>query len=227
MESFCVRTSEFESIIETLRENTGQLQSASDRDRPSWQRQDEPAASRSDRGAPKPRTVIPDLPITFAEESYEVSTCGEFWLECLSRLADQALQPDWESDLGRTYQDLRTIQDDRMLADRCLGALLDFSDRAGKRLLLAVENLNMMFTDMLDPDAGWRLRKTPSDRAADHPARKRYQPVRGDRSAGSSPVRPVPRDQPATTRRAGNAALSGRRCWASVLKVGKCGLCRS
>ena len=160
VESFCVRTSEFESIIETLRENTGNS--------------NQHLIVIGPRGSGKTSLLLrvaiearrnPELssrifPITFAEESYEVSTCGEFWLECLSRLADQALQPDWESDLGRTYQDLRTIQDDRMLADRCLGALLDFSDRAGKRLLLAVENLNMMFTDMLDPDAGWRLRKT-------------------------------------------------------------------
>ena len=64
-----------------------------------------------------------------------------------------------------------------MLADRCLGALLDFSDRAGKRLLLAVENLNMMFADMLDPDAGWRLQEDTSDRVADHPPGKRDQPL--------------------------------------------------
>ena len=160
VESFCVRTSEFESILETLRENTGNS--------------NQHVIVIGPRGSGKTSLLLrvaietrrnPDLssrifPVTFAEESYEVSTCGEFWLECLSRLADQAPQPDWASDLGRTYQDLREIQDDRMLADRCLSALLDFSDRAGKRLLLAVENLNMMFADMLDPDAGWRLRKT-------------------------------------------------------------------
>ena len=159
VESFCVRTSEFESIIETLRENTGNS--------------NQHLIVIGPRGSGKTSLLLrvaietrrnPDLssrlfPITFAEESYEVSTCGEFWLECLSRLVDQAPQPDWASDLGRTYQDLRAIQDDRMLADRCLAALLDFSDRAGKRLLLTVENLNMMFADMLDPDAGWRLRK--------------------------------------------------------------------
>ena len=159
LESFCVRTSEFESIIETLRENTGNS--------------NQHLIVIGPRGSGKTSLLLrvaiearrnPDLssrvfPITFAEESYEVSTCGEFWLECLSRLVDQAPQPDWASDLGRTYQDLRAIQDDRMLADRCLAALLDFSDRAGKRLLLTVENLNMMFADMLDPDAGWRLRK--------------------------------------------------------------------
>ena len=160
VESFCVRTSEFESIIETLRENTGNS--------------NHHVIVIGPRGSGKTSLLLrvaievrrdPGMssrifPITFAEESYEVSTCGEFWLECLSRLADQAPQPDEASDLGRTCRDLRTIQDDRMLADRCLGALLDFSDRASKRLLLAVENLNMMFADMLDPDAGWRLRKT-------------------------------------------------------------------
>ena len=160
VESFCVRTSEFESIVETLSENTGNS--------------NQHLIVIGPRGSGKTSLLLrvaiearrnPDLssrifPITFAEESYEVSTCGEFWLESLSRLTEQAPQLDWSSSLRRTYEDLRTIQDDRMLGDRCLGALLDFSDRAGKRLLLAVENLHMMFADMRDPDAGWRLRKT-------------------------------------------------------------------
>ena len=158
--SFCVRTSEFESIIETLGENTGNS--------------NQHLMVIGPRGSGKTNLMLrvaiesrrnPELssrvfPVTFAEESYEVSTCGEFWLECLSRLADQAPQPDCASDLGRTCQDLRAMHDDRLLAERCLGALLDFSDRAGKRLLIAVENLNAMFAGMLDPDAGWRLRKT-------------------------------------------------------------------
>ena len=37
--------------------------------------------------------------------------------------------------------------------------LQDFADREEKRLVLIVENLNMMFRDMGDHDAGWRLRK--------------------------------------------------------------------
>ena len=100
------------------------------------------------------------FPIVFAEESYEVATAGEFWLECLSRLAAQAPCQEDTADLHRTFEDLRAIRDDRTLADRCLVALLDFSDREGKRLVLLVENLNMMFRDMADPDAGWRLRHT-------------------------------------------------------------------
>ena len=48
---------------------------------------------------------------------------------------------------------------DRELEDRCLATLLDFADRAGKRLLIIVENLNALFADSSDPDLGWRLRK--------------------------------------------------------------------
>ena len=160
VESFCVRTGELESIIETLRESTGNS--------------NQHLLVIGQRGSGKTSLLLRAaiearrntelssrlFPITFAEESYDVGTCGEFWLESLSRLAEQAPQSDQGSDLRRTCEDLRTIQDDRMLADHCLGALLDFSDHTGKRLVLVVENLNMMFDEMKDPDAGWRLRKT-------------------------------------------------------------------
>ena len=159
MASFCVRQAEFDSMVEMLRECTG----------PSNPHQ----IVIGPRGSGKTSLLLrvaaevrrdPDLssrflPVVFAEESYEVSNVGEFWLEALSRLADQAPAPDDAPDLHRTLEDLRTIQDDQTLGDRCLAALLDFSDRENKRLVLMVENLNMMFRDMSDRDAGWRLRK--------------------------------------------------------------------
>ena len=40
-----------------------------------------------------------------------------------------------------------------------MAQVLDFSDREAKRLVLFVENLNTLFRDMTDSDAGWRLRK--------------------------------------------------------------------
>ena len=157
--SFCVRTIEFESIVEMLRECAGSsnphqivigprgsgktsllLRVAAEI------RRDTELSSRF-------------FPVVFAEESYEVSTAGEFWLECLSRLAIQVPRREGDPDLHRTYDALRTIHDDQTLGDRCLGALLDFSDREGKRLVLFVENLNTMFGEMTDRDAGWRLRK--------------------------------------------------------------------
>ena len=138
--SFCVRTSEFESIIETLGENTGNS--------------NQHLMVIGPRGSGKTNLMLrvaiesrrnPELssrvfPVTFAEESYEVSTWGEFWLECLSRLADQAPQPDRASDLGRTA---RTCA--RCTTTGCWPSaawapcLLDCSDRAGKRLLIAVD----------------------------------------------------------------------------------------
>ena len=157
--SFCVRTAEFEMLVEVLRECTG----------PSNPHQ----IVIGPRGSGKTILLLRIaaevrrdaelaagfFPVVFAEESYEVGTAAEFWLECLSHLAVQAPRREDGPDLQRTFEALRTVRDDRELADRCLGALLDFSDREDKRLVLMVENLNMLFRDMADADAGWRLRK--------------------------------------------------------------------
>ena len=157
--SFCVRTSEFESIVETLRECTGSANTHQIVIGPRGSGKTSlllrvAVEARRDAGLSSAF-----FPIVFAEESYEISTAGEFWLECLSRLADQAPSREGDPDLRRSFEDLRTVRDDRTLGGRCLGALQDFSDREDKRLVLMVENLNMMFRDMADSDAGWRLRE--------------------------------------------------------------------
>ena len=159
--SFCVRLDKFESMVESLRECIGKSNTHQIVIGPRGSgktslllrvaaeiRWDESLSSRF-------------FPIVFAEESYEVSTAGEFWLECLSRLVEQApLEPNGP-DLKRSCEELRHLMDDQMLGDRCLGALQDYADRVGKRLVLIVENLNMMFRDFSDRDtAGWRLRHT-------------------------------------------------------------------
>ena len=158
--SFCVQTAEFESIIDTLGD-TGASSNAH-------------TVVIGPRGSGKTHLLLRIaaevrreealaglFPIVFAEESYEVATTGEFWLECLGLLAEQAPAAE-RDDLRLSYHDLRSmpLEDDRALAERCLGSLLDFADRQGKRLLLVVENLNMLFAEMADPYMGWRLRKT-------------------------------------------------------------------
>ena len=157
---FCVRTGEFDSLVEVLRECDGNANTHQ--------------IVIGPRGSGKTSLLLRvavevqrdvDLssrffPVVFAEESYEVATAGEFWLECLRRLAERPGGGADGVDLYRTYEELRGVRDDRMLGERCLGALQDFSDREGRRLLLIVENLNMMFRDMPDQDAGWRLRQT-------------------------------------------------------------------
>ena len=99
------------------------------------------------------------LPIVFAEESYEVTSCGEFWLECVRHLAEQS-GGVWGERLRRSHDDFAREPDDELLALKSLGALLDFAEEHDQRLLLVVENLNMLFDDMADNDAGWRIRKT-------------------------------------------------------------------
>lgn len=156
--SFCVRTAEFDSLVESLCESDASSSPHS--------------LVIGPRGSGKTHLLLrvaaevrrnPALiglfPVTYPEESYEVTSCGEFWLECLGRVADQA-PGEARDNLRRTYEELRTVTDDQALADRCIGSLLDFADRHETRLLLLVENLNMLFDDINDPNVGWRLRQT-------------------------------------------------------------------
>ncbi len=158
--SFCVRLDLFESMVECLRECTGSANTHQIVIGPRGSGK----TSLLLRVAAEIRRVDSlssrFFPIVFAEESYQVSSPGEFWLECLSRLADQVPHRPNEPDLQRSYEELRCVPDDQMLGDRCLGILQDFAGREDKRLVLIVENLNMMFGDFVDSDVGWRLRQT-------------------------------------------------------------------
>ncbi|MDE0626144.1 MAG: tetratricopeptide repeat protein [Bryobacterales bacterium] len=160
VDSFCVRTGEFALLAEAVRESTGNSNPH--------------AIVIGPRGSGKTTLLLrvaaevrrdPALraawfPVVFAEETYEVSTCGEFWLQCLFNLADQAPHGESGLDLHRAYEELQKIQDDRMLADLCLAAVLEFADSQSKRLVVIVENLNTMFHDIGEPEVGWQLRKT-------------------------------------------------------------------
>ena len=159
--SFCVRTSEFDSIVEALHECTGASNVHQIVIGPRGSGKTSlllRVAAEIRREESLSRRL---LPVVFPEESYCVATVGEFWLECLRRVADQVPSRERGPDLRRTVEELRTIQDDGALADRCLGTIQDVADDAAKRLVLIVENLNMMFRDMPDANtAAWQLRHT-------------------------------------------------------------------
>ena len=158
--SFCVRTDEFDSMVEILRERSGESNTHQIVIGPRGSGKTSLLLRVAAEIRRDDRLSSRFFPVVFAEESYEVSTAGEFWLECLSRLAEHAPRGQDRPDLRRSFEELRQIRDDRTLGDRCLGVLQDFADREGRRLVLIVENLNMLFREIPDPETGWRLRQT-------------------------------------------------------------------
>jgi len=95
-------------------------------------------------------------PLIFAEESYEVTSAGEFWLEALFHLGHQTGDSKW----SRAYEDLKREPVESRLHDRALAQLMDFADSQDKRIILIVENLNMILGEQLDDDNAWKLRHT-------------------------------------------------------------------
>jgi tetratricopeptide (TPR) repeat protein len=155
-ESFVVRQVDLELVLERIRENTG----------PSSQH----LLIIGTRGMGKTTLVLRVeteivenaalaqqwYPIRFSEESYEVSSAAEFWLEALGHLATQTGLERWKE----AHRALREERDDQRLFDRALARLLDYADEIGKRLLLIVENLNMLLGSQLSDDDAWSLRHT-------------------------------------------------------------------
>jgi len=95
-------------------------------------------------------------PLVFSEESYQVTTPGEFWLEALFHLGQKTGEARWK----QTHRELSGEQDESRLRERALAQLMDFADSQGKRILLVVENFNMLLGEQIDENDGWVLRHT-------------------------------------------------------------------
>jgi tetratricopeptide (TPR) repeat protein len=156
--SFVVRQQSLELILETLRENAASV--AANRHLimigprgigKTMLVRRAAAAARSN-----PEYSSKWYPLVFGEESYPVSTPGEFWLEALFHLGDQT----GELSFQKTLEELRDERNDARLRDRSLAQLLDFADQQGKRVLLVVENLNTLIGQQMTADAAWDLRHT-------------------------------------------------------------------
>lgn len=95
-------------------------------------------------------------PIVFGEESYTISDAGEFWLEAILHLADALDDPAWHA----LHDTLLAEPDGEALRVKALARLTDFAESRGVRLLLVVENLQMVLGEQLDADAASSLRHT-------------------------------------------------------------------
>ena len=156
MRSFVVRHAELKLIVQVIRENVT--------------KSNQHVLVIGPRGTGKTMLVLraveevrteKDLskcwyPLVFSEESYQVTTPGEFWLEALFHLGQKTGEDRWK----QTYRELSSEQDESRLQERALGQLMDFADNQGKRILLIVENFNMLLGEQLSDSDGWVLRHT-------------------------------------------------------------------
>ena len=149
--NFIVRRYEYEAIVEAL-----SFAAASRTDAPRF-------LVVAPRGAGKTtlcRRVVAEVrrapalqawhAIFLGEESYAVTTPGEFFLECLFQLKDEIASEVLESDYGRATE----AQSEEELLRTALESLREFARNAGKRLLVVVENLHIILGDQIQDSKG-------------------------------------------------------------------------
>ena len=189
--SFCVRTTEFEMLVENLRECTGASNPHQTRDRSARQREDEPAAARRGRGAPGRRAGGALLPGRLRGRK----------LRGLLRGGVLAGVPDAPGRPGGAVSGRRTRPrphrrraahrpgrpgPGRPLSRRAAGfrgPARSAAPAAGREPEHAVQGYG-------GPGRGLAAAEGPADRTANHPVRERDQPLRRDRRPGPRPVRP-------------------------------------
>ena len=79
---------------------------------------------------------------TFPEESYDIGDLADFWLAALHHLADATGQERWSARADELREDEPDVERSAAYA---LAALLDFCQEEDKRLILFVENLDLLF----------------------------------------------------------------------------------
>ncbi len=101
------------------------------------------------------------LPIRFMEESQEIFSVADFWLETLFHLAKAVEKHDMElaAELAKSHADFATRWQERDIAEHVRTTVLNAAERIGKKLLLMVENLQSLSASV-DDDFGWQLRET-------------------------------------------------------------------
>jgi len=100
-------------------------------------------------------------PIVAPEEIYDAATEGEIWLAIIKSLADQLRRESGEFERwDERYRTLLGERDEARLRARSLAALSELSQERGQRLLVLIENLQMLLGEQFAKDADWDLRKT-------------------------------------------------------------------
>ena len=106
-------------------------------------------------------TLGASIPVRFMEESQEIATLADFWLEALFHLAQANARgnPELSQELLATHADLTARWRDTNIAAYARAAVLEAADRLGRKLVLMVENLQALCSEV-DENFGWQLRQT-------------------------------------------------------------------
>ncbi len=100
------------------------------------------------------------LPVRFMEESQEIFTLTDFWLETMFHLANEVDQHDaaMARELRESRAALASRWREQITEAQARAAVLDAADRLGKRLVVILENLQSVCRDARD-EFGWQLRQ--------------------------------------------------------------------
>ena len=100
------------------------------------------------------------VPIRFMEESHEIFTIGDFWMEALFQLANEIRgnHANIADELSKTHADLTSQWQNRDVAERARATVLDTTDRLDRHLVVIAENLQSLSSDV-DENFGWSLRQ--------------------------------------------------------------------
>ena len=100
------------------------------------------------------------LPVRFMEESHEIFSLTDFWLETMFHLANEVdgSHPELARELRDTRSALAPRWREQITEAQARAAVLEAADRLGRRLVLIVENLQSLCRDARD-EFGWHLRE--------------------------------------------------------------------
>lgn len=99
------------------------------------------------------------IPVRFMEESQEIDGLADFWLETLYQLARELSDKHhaMAQELKKTHADLSMRWREQGIEGLAQAAVLDAADRLNQRLVLLVENMQSLLSNM-DEEFGWKLR---------------------------------------------------------------------